>query len=228
MSRVVVGVDGCRGGWIAAAADGRIVREMRRFRDLAAVLLWSDGAAAVVADIPIGLPDVERRDCDVEARRLLRPASSRVFLTPARPLLERWSLTAGRSFRERYADLRTHTVPGRGVSAQTAGLLDKIAEADALVRAGAPLVEGHPELSFRAMTGAVLPGKRTAAGMRRRLDALTSAWPGLDPRTVEDDDHADATALAWTARRVVDGTAECVPSGEVPRDRCGIEMQIVY
>ncbi len=227
----MVGVDGCRGGWVAALAapGGAVLLHRQRF--LSDVVEWAadESAAAVAVDIPIGLPSPDAwRACDIAARRLLGPAAPRVFLTPPRVVVEAWRDCGGLPYRERYAAARAVARPGHGLAAQTAGLLDKMLEADALARAGGPLVEVHPELSFRAMAGAVLPPKRTAPGATARRDALHRAWPALDASLVRDDDDADALAAAWSAARLACGAAEQVPPGEPPRDAVGLPMRIAW
>jgi predicted RNase H-like nuclease len=229
----VVGVDGCRAGWVACllAPGGAVTFGTNRA--LADVLCWAaaEGAAAVGVDVPVGLPsgpDGWRR-ADLAARRLLGPAAAaRVFLTPTRSTAEAWRAAAGLPYRERYAEARAAAPPGMGLSAQAAGLLDKVLEADGLARAGAAFVEVHPELSFRAMAGEVLPGKRSQAGRARRLVALAAGVPAVESDLVRDDDHADAAAVAWSAARLAAGTARSVPAGEPPLDEVGLPMRISW
>lgn len=52
--------------------------------DAAAVLDYTRDCAAVGVDIPIGLPELGPRSCDLEACRRLDRAASSVFLTPVR------------------------------------------------------------------------------------------------------------------------------------------------
>ena len=68
----VVGVDGCRAGWLAVRLNRRGAPESRIFPDLAS--LWSacHQAALILVDIPIGLPEAANdRDCDRAARKVL-------------------------------------------------------------------------------------------------------------------------------------------------------------
>ncbi|HYJ77607.1 MAG TPA: DUF429 domain-containing protein, partial [Actinomycetes bacterium] len=80
----VLGVDGCRGGWMGAlVADGAVT--WLRFGDITAAL--AVGAAVVGVDMPIGLPATGRRECDLLAKKTLGAAHPRVFLTPPRAVL---------------------------------------------------------------------------------------------------------------------------------------------
>ncbi len=167
--------------------------------------------AAVVVDIPIGLPDSGPRRCDQEARRLLGwPRSSSIFSAPARALL------AAATYQEALA-LQRHR-EGGGISRQAFGIMAKIREIDTLLADGpAPLYEGHPELSFLAMgAGASLASKHTAAGQRQRRQLLEPAFGRLDlnrwGRPAED--ILDAYACLWTARRLAEGRALWLPRGQ--------------
>ena len=70
----VLGVDGCKGGWIVVAWNDQLsaspeAHVVSHFEDVIAL----DGEIIAV-DIPIGLPDIARngRGCDGEARRRLK------------------------------------------------------------------------------------------------------------------------------------------------------------
>ena len=91
----------------------------------------------------------------------------------------------------------------------------------------AHVVECHPELAFRVCTGEVLPSKRTATGLGRRLAALGRSGKELAtaPPQAAPDDALDALACAWTARRWSDGRAEVL--GDDRRDERGLWMRIV-
>jgi predicted RNase H-like nuclease len=115
------------------------------------------------------------------------------------------------------------------VSIQTFRILDKVAEVDAHVRAGADVVECHPEVSFRRMCGHPLPPKRTRAGRDARLAVLRTwlsdlALPAPLPGRGKPDDCLDALACAWTATRWLAGQADVLGGDE---DAIGLPMRIV-
>ena len=113
---------------------------------------------------------------------------------------------------------------GQGISVQAWCLRHAIASG-ARMAADRRVVEVHPEVSFLAMTGSVLPSKKTPRGRAARLTALAAALPGLDVSAVPPhDDAVDALACAWTARRWAAGTAR-VLGGEP--DAAGRPMRIV-
>lgn len=223
----VLGVDGARGGWVAASVEvdrttGRAADvSFRALADIAAAL--ATDAAAVAVDMPIGLPDSGRRECDLLAKALLGRAHSRVFLTPPRAVLDAAD----------YADagqVHRRLVDGRGLSVQTWNLVPRIREVDAV--AGDPrLVEVHPELSFAALAGQVLASKHTAAGRAQRLAVLRAWVPGLGdyialPAGLVVVDALDALAAAWSATRWVAGVARSLPE-HPPVDGRGRPMRIV-
>jgi predicted RNase H-like nuclease len=208
----VLGVDGWRGAWVGARLDGRAV-ELLALPDAAAVLAVPD-VEVVGIDMPIGLSDDGVRLCDVEARRRLGRAGSSVFPTPVRAVL------ATDVYAEARALSRAATDPPRAPSAQSFQLVRAIRSLDDAL--GDPptdrVVEVHPELAFRALDPAVRDPKGTARGMAQRLAALRTVMDVdaalLDaPPRVAAVDALDACAAAWSARRIADGTAECVGDG---------------
>ncbi len=219
--RTVLGVDGRRRRWFGAllAADDRV--DYLDLADADAVLAAADaaGAAAIGVDAPIGLPDSGFRTADLAARRALAGpgrAAGRVFPAPPRAVLEAPT--------HPQAVLVARALTGRGISVQTWNLRYAIFSAAELA-ADRRVVEVHPEVSFRVMTGAVLPPTKTAAGRAARLAALTAQLPGLDPAAVPThDDAVDALACAWSARRWAAGTAAAL--GGEP-DGTGRPMRIV-
>lgn len=212
----VLGVDGCRAGWVGALLEepGDGVPQVlvaATVDDLVALAARRSGPVGVVAvDIPIGLPDDTRRAADVLTRRFLgRVKSSSVFTTPVRTAL------AAETYAE--ALLRNRERAGMGLSRQAFALRSAILDVDGWVRAGASarVVEVHPEASFAMMTGTALSTrKRTAEGERERRAALAGAGlrpPDAPPRGAAVDDLLDACAAAWTARRVLAGVARRFP-----------------
>ncbi|WP_245359725.1 DUF429 domain-containing protein [Microlunatus capsulatus] len=214
----VLGVDGCPDGWVAVAPDPGRTR-VYTAPTLAAVIARAeqDGPLAHVGvDIPIGLPGSGPRQADLLARERLGRRRSSLFLTPVREALET------PDYAEAVTLNRART--GQGFSRQAFGLRTKVLEVDALVRAGGRvLLEVHPELSFATLAGAPLAaGKKTWAGAveRRRLLAaagiVLDADLGPDPGRAGVDDVLDAGAAAWTALRVRDGRATCLPDPPEP------------
>ena len=215
----VAGVDGRRGGWVVARVETGPEPALLGLEFVAPLgpALGND-LAVVAVDMPIGLATDGRRECDIAARRLLRPHGSRVFPAPPRACLDH---------PEDYeaACRASVSVSGKSLSKQTWNLVRAISEVDAL--AGDPrIVECHPEIAFALMQGhPVDERKKTAAGREVRLGLLRRWLPGLgDP--AYGDDGLDALACAWSAARIAAGTALTLPHGEVPHDSAGRPMRI--
>jgi predicted RNase H-like nuclease len=219
----VLGVDGWRGAWVGALLDGRTVR-LLTLADVAAVLAVP-GAEVVAVDMPIGLPEDGPRVCDVAARRRLGRAGSSVFPAPLRPVLAAGDYLA--------ACAVSREASGKALSKQAWNLVPSIrALDDALDAPGADrLVEVHPELAFRRLDARVDAPKATARGLAQRLRALQPAMDVLDaladaPAGVPAIDALDACAAAWSAQRLVAGSAECVGDGTT--DSRGRPMRICW
>ena len=221
----VLGVDGWRGGWVAARLDGRAVT-LTLLGDAAAVLAVRD-VAVIGIDMPIGLSDDGPRACDVAARRRLPGAASSVFPAPVRPVL------GATTYDEARALSRAATDPPRAPSVQAFQLVKAIRALDDALGDPPPdrVVEVHPELAFRALDPRVRDPKGTARGTAQRIRALEQvmdvmeALAGAPPR-VPAVDALDACAAAWSAQRIADGRAECVGDGS--RDTRDRPMRICW
>lgn len=210
----VLGVDGCKGGWLGIALDGVTVRGYlgATIEELVAEA-EADGPLAVVAvDIPIGMPDEGQRTADLEARKAVGRLHSSVFMTPVRRTLN--------ETRHEFASAINRRHAGQGMSIQAFGILPKVREVDTwLRRTDHRVVEVHPEVSFAALAGKPLTvRKSTWAGVEERRRLLRDegieipANLGLAGMKAAVDDVLDAAAAAWTARRVSQGKAETIPA----------------
>lgn len=221
---VVMGVDGCPGGWIAARVAIGFAPRLLEFQVVTALteLIADTDCTVIAVDIPIGLPEAEgSRECDRLVRTVLRPFGSRVFPAPVRATLPHVDDYRG-------ACDASRAVCGKALSKQAWHILGKIAEADAL--ADDPrIVECHPEAAFALMgDGVIAESKKTAAGRRMRLDLLGAWLADLDEVAIpRGDDALDALACAWTATRIVTGVARQWPSEDAPRDARGRPMRIL-
>lgn len=238
----LLGVDGCRAGWLALRLDVRPdlrhgLRPSFRYEAIDLLLAerwtalpWRE-AERVAVDMPLGLADAGPRACDIAARRLL-PAGrkSSVFPPPRRYML------ACADWREAQ-DLGLAR-EGVGLSKQAWNITAKIGELDAALAPADQAVvrEVHPELVFHRLNGwQALAPKRTPEGQAARLALLTRAGlpdlaPWLDrfPRQAAGrDDVIDAAACAFAARRLAAGEADRLPP-DPPRDSRGLRMEIWY
>lgn len=208
----LIGVDGCRAGWVVATSDLALRQpEFRIVPHFQALLDGLQGVRALIAvDIPIGLPCGRPRDdgtrlADSAARAFLggRRGTS-VFSAPSRPTLAAESYRAACNLESRARGR------GKGLSQQAFNIIGKIREVDEAVlpRHQEPLDEtarvwvreAHAEVIFAALNGEGQPehglihAKRGCARCRGtacpgegdRLALLRIVLPAFDPGSVRE------------------------------------------
>jgi predicted RNase H-like nuclease len=207
----VVGIDACPGGWVGIVLDDAAHPTGVFGRTVARLLRAAPPVTLITIDIPIGLPDTGSRAADHAARIAVGPRWQSVFLTPIRAALEAPTYAEANHLARQQS--------GAGISRQAYGLRTKILEVDAwLTHAPTPVFEVHPEVCFATMASApVATTKKSWAGLERRRQLLRLAGIELASdlgeagRRANADDVLDAAAAAWTAQRLVAGTARPLP-----------------
>ena len=228
---LVVGVDGCRGGWLAVVWDTDVNTLTPRVFDGFGELLAAYPAATVAVDIPIGLAEGAPRGADVAARQVLGPRANSVFPAPDPRLLGTEHYAAALAL--------SRDLNGKGISKQSHAIFPKVAEVNALMTPDLQgrVVEVHPEVSFQALAGQPMAhAKRTPEGFveRRALLAAAFGQPLWDrpaaralARPATADDVLDATVAAWSAHRFATGSAGRLPDAPETDGR-GLRMEIVF
>lgn len=224
MTAYVLGIDGCRAGWVIArkslaseAIDVSVAESLRPILDGVGA-----DAAMVLIDMPIGLPPLPGRACEVLARRAIGPRRSSVFTPPARPML---------AF-DRYEDANAWGKQhGKGLSKQAWMIAPRIREVDALMTPArqARIAESHPEVAFARLNGAPLPlSKHSEAGLALRRAILQrhglSLPTGAPPMGAQANDVLDAAALTLAAEHRLSGAASRLSDDAV--DARGLVMEI--
>lgn len=207
--RLVAGVDGCPCGWIAAVGrvDASLVF-LAAADDFGWLLDRFRGVTRWAIDMPIGLSDDCRRECDVLARKRLGGRASTLFFAPPRLVL------GAETYAEACQGAEAST--GKRLSKQTWNLVPKIREVRrALLDRPSDrkrAFESHPELCFAQMNGGVpiAEPKKSDRGeaARRKLIAGEIGAEAVDRLIAEAsamssvgrDDALDALAC-WTAAR---------------------------
>ncbi len=239
-SEWLAGVDGCRGGWVAAfvrpAGGEARVRVVARFAD---VLAAPEAPSVVAVDIPIGLPERVGhggRPAENAVRPLLGARQSSVFSVPSRAAL------AAADYCDACRIALATSQPPRAVSKQLFMLAPKIREVDAGLRADAAaaarVFEVHPELAFWRLNGGraldqpkKVKGRCYEPGLALRRGLLAAAGlpaalvNGKPPAGAGADDLLDALACAAVARRIHTGVARPFPEAPA-RDAFGLQMAI--
>ena len=225
---MIIGVDGCRSGWLGVIWDGGRVASAAVYPAFCDILKLE--ARFIAVDMPIGFPERAQaggRACEQLARKLIGLRRSSVFSSPARI-----TLSAGD-----YAEasrLNRSASDNIGISSQAFNISPKIREIDALMTPDlqSRLAEVHPEVSFRLMKGQELAhAKKKAEGRAERHTLLKQAGFPLGKLTSPpkggwgEDDLLDACACAWSALRLAQGKGLRLP--EVPEcDARGLRMEI--
>ena len=238
----VAGVDGCKGGWFVTVVSGMkkssrsnapCVLKLKRFlvaSTFSEVLSETSDCELVCVDIPIGLSDRQRRECDVAARKVLggRRASS-VFPAPIRLCL--WA----KDYKTASKISFEHS--GKKLNRQSFALLVKIRQVDDLMIPALQnrIREIHPEVSFRAINDKkpIQQNKKTVSGQALRHKLLQQIFVDMDNVLSESpttgfamDDAFDALVAAWTAGQTVLGKVKTLP--ENPElDSKGLRMEIL-
>jgi predicted RNase H-like nuclease len=252
--RAIVGVDGCKGGWIAASklrGQPPHATIYKAFADIARDL----PEALIAVDMPIGLPDAGSRfgrATEQALKAVLGRARNTIFPIPSRAAVyaETGKLNGmaeiGAAFQRALAVARETSDPPGGFSRQAFMIFPKIREIDAALRSDAELasrvIESHPEAAFWRMNGRrdLRHPKKLDAGKTERMEVLQgwgfdAAWFASAREQVRRDkpsglsvgwdDLLDACAMLVVAARHAEGACESFPDPP-GRDACGLPVAI--
>ena len=244
----VAGVDGCRGGWVAALMRVGHPESIRidRFDTIAMIADAPEKPRLIGVDIPIGLPErIEGagRTPEQQIRPKLGRQAVAVFSMPGRAAV--YAAPEYGSSREEIA--RAHALvkarakalsdPPKGVTIFGFHILPKVREVDALLRRQPDLreriFEVHPEVAFWALNGRapVTAKKSTVEGLEERRRLLAAAGipeqvlESPPPRGVKRDDVLDAIAALVATLDRAQGRAISFPDPP-ERDAYGIPVAI--
>ena len=246
----LVGVDGCKAGWIAVHREASAAPSVSVFPSFQA-LLGALPDATIAVDMPIGLPDFSSRGGrgpEALVRPLLGARQSSVFAIPSRAALyadtsDFTTVEAWYAAHRRASEVAMATSdPPRGVSIQSFGIFAKIREVDALLREYPDLrervFESHPEVAFMRLNGGIpmrlpkkIKGTVNPDGMEERKGLLCTLGyerTFLDQRSpagAKPDDFLDAACMMLVAGRIRRGEAVSFP--DPPQgDALGIPVAI--
>lgn len=229
----VVGIDGCKGGWLAAVLSNEGLT-LQWLDQVDAVMASYETADKHLIDIPIGLPENPREAAfrpDRAARALLKGKSSSVFPAPYRPVAQ------ANSTDEAWA---VNKAVGGNANYMTMGIRKAVAEVDLFLQNNPRwknlLCECHPEVNFAMFNGGspILASKKGEVGREMRL-AILANW-GIDREQFSahplfkryKDDVVDAVCLTVVARLTLVGRSTTIPPpSEVRTDSTGLKMQMV-
>ena len=227
-----IGVDGCRGGWIAAVLDHGDMR-LERYDELTLSIEKYPVFDAFLIDIAIGLRNnTEQIRPDDEARKELGPKASTVFPIPSRD-----AVYADGEDAQKQENIRTL---GKSLAKQSIAIIPKIRELDIFLNDHPEyknkILESHPEVDFARLNGTVLMSrKKEEPGPSHRIAVLSEFLDIKDLYGMYDkakklgckqDDLIDAICLAVTGALYAHGEYETVPA-EPELDEKGLLMQLI-
>jgi threonine dehydratase len=248
---LVVGLDGCRAGWIAVATSDWMEFDIAVFASIHAALEAFKEAAIIGIDMPMGLPERisgSGRMAEQAVRGRLGARQSSVFSIPAREAIyavtpqPEGMATLKAAHQTASGRARSLSDPPRGVAFQTFNLFPKIREIDAVLAGSAHwrerLREVHPEAAFWRMNGKkplaqpkkikgrVHPDGMTERRALLRAEALPEALLATEaPKGAALDDLVDAMAVLVAARHISAGRGAPNPD-PFERDRHGTPIAI--
>lgn len=226
-----IGIDGCKGGWIAAILDENGL-QMEKHQTLENLVMAHSGFSECLIDMVIGLQE-KREDIrpDSDARKIISKRASTIFPAPCRQAVYADMVA------EKY-DLNLQIL-GKKFTPLTLGIMPKIREVDEFFD-NYPiyknvLKESHPEVCFSRLLGeTIMTKKNTVEGIEERINLLSRFIP-IDRAYLiakekefkcSQDDLLDAICLAVTGVLVQGGNCERVPEKPM-KDSKGLLMQMV-
>ena len=214
----VIGIDGCRAGWIVTKILDNQALSFQIIHDLNDEYLKNNTLSHIGIDIPLGLSPNGKRIAEIEARFLLKKRACTIFSPPTINALKanNYIEACEINFKE----------CGKRISKQSWNLFPKIIEAQKFLENNLvkklKVFEIHPELSFMAMNNMnlVLESKKTIIGKKIRIKLIKRFFPSFsfelvrkkyNKNEVLDDDILDSISVVWSTQRIVDNIAQFVP-----------------
>lgn len=220
-----IGVDGCRGGWIACILDhGELL--LKRFDSLEALTDCYPEFDAFLIDMAIGLrSNANQLRPDDLARKELESRASTIFPVPCRQAVYEES-----EEEQKQANIR---VLGKSLAKQSISIIPKIRELDEFLEEHPEyrnrILESHPELAFARLRGSVVrTRKKEYTGFMERVNILDRYLPGKTLTGFREkakefkcnpDDLLDAVCLAVTVALSAYGMCETIPENPEPDDK---------
>lgn len=230
-----IGVDGCKGGWIAAILD-HCDLQIEKYDNIEALIGTYPKFDSFLIDMAIGLRDrADQLRPDNEARAELKSKASSVFPVPCREAVYAEGEKAQKEANQR--------ILGKSLAKQSIAIIPKIKELDVFLERHPEyknvILESHPELAFARMKGSeLMTRKKEYTGYTERKTLLEeyldkSQLTGLRDKAKQlgcaPDDVLDAICMAVTAAMQAHGMCETIPSGpgKPEKDSRELRMQMI-
>lgn len=231
-SVISIGVDGCKGGWIAAVIKyGQLV--INKFNHINEIINEYPDFDEFFVDMVIGLPsNKDHVRPDTFARRIIKERGSTIFPAPCRQAV--YADTVGEAYEE------NERILGKKFTPLTVGIIPKMREMDTFLQKNTDfknvIKESHPEVCFSRLNGRTMLSKKSEIdGVIERINLLTEYIPDISSSKISAlakrmkcnmDDILDAICLAVTANIATQGYVESIPENPM-KDETDLRMQMV-
>ncbi len=231
-SVISIGVDGCKGGWIAAIIKyGTLV--LRKFNNINDIVKEYPDFDEFFVDMVIGLPsNKDHVRPDTYARRIIKERGATIFPAPCRQAV--YADTVGEAYEE------NERILGKKFTPLTVGIIPKMREVDTFLQNNPGfknvIKESHPEVCFARMNGRTMQSKKSEIdGMEERINLLAGYISKISSSKISAmaksmkcnvDDILDAICLAVTANIAAQGYVESIPENPM-KDETGLLMQMM-
>jgi len=229
---LLIGVDGCKGGWIIASIDHGTLK-IEKKTSIEEIITDYSVFDYFLIDMVIGLPSgKEQIRPDTYARQIKKERTSTIFPVPCRQAV--YAENIAEAYEENVRVL------GKKFTPLTVGIMPKMRELDTFLQEHEEyknvILESHPEVCFARLNGkTVLSKKSEYEGLVERVQILQKYLPQLNANDLMQmakqnrcnvDDIVDAICLAVTANLAEQGLCEVIPE-EPMIDETGLKMQMV-
>lgn len=226
-----IGVDGCKGGWIAAIYD-RGSFEIKKYSSVDELVEANKNYNELLIDMVIGLQsNKDEVRPDNAARALIPGRTSTIFAVPARQAVYAETRAAIREANKSALD--------KDLPAQAIAIIPKMRELDEFLQENPAhknrLKESHPEVCFSRLNGSVVMSRKAdEAGITERVGIIKQYMPEITEEYIYQeakrfkcnaDDIVDSIVLCITANLVAQGKTDVIPE-VVQEDVTGLRMQM--
>ncbi len=235
----VVGVDGCKYGWVAVAIDRDGNFEISMHSTFDTIFTTYPKASKYLIDMIVGLGTTKvERNIEKLARQKLKPnRTSSVFTPPCRAAVYEKNYEA--------AKIKNIAITGKSISIQAWNIVPKIIEVDQFILKNKSfqkrIFESHPEICFAGLNNGkpMMEKKSKLEGRKERMDLLEKYFPKSKSifekgrqqflkKEVKDDDLVDALVLAITGFLGEKNGYEFISDQPIKQDTHGLEIKMIY
>ena len=237
--KYIVGIDGCKYGWIAIKIDEDTQFSITKHSDFMSIFKEYPSAEKYLVDMVIGLADENHpREVEILARQKLKPnRGSTVFTPPCRAAV----------YEKSYDDAKekNKAILGKSFSIQAWNIVPKMKEVDKFILENKDyknrIFEAHPEVCFASLNNQIpmIFKKKEKVGIEERINLLQNIFPKSKEifelgnlhflkKEVKSDDIADALGLAVTGYLGMKNGFDFLISKEKKQDIYGLEMNMIF